>query len=182
MAEGDEGQCPTVHQSQQALQLGSGSPSGGLPAAALPLAWPLPLTHGPAHQLPPGTILGDFLVTLWRLVREQGQGSRETPVSGSVGSLCARQGILWDGFGTAGMSLLQGSLDQLIYGSWVKAQVPQKVHVWRKAWGSHCSWREREEGSSDRGSATGRRGLWMAQTPGAVPSPGCPCPFHSQSP
>lgn len=106
-----------MHQSQHTLELGTGSSSGGLLAAALPPSWPLPLTHGPAHQLPPGTILGEYLVTLWRLVSEQGQGSRETPTSGSAGSLCARQGILWDGLGTAGMNSVQGSLDQLVYRS-----------------------------------------------------------------
>lgn len=59
-----------------------------------PPARPLPLTHSPARQLPPGTSLGDFLVTLWRLCREQGQGrgGRETPVSGSASNLRAGQG------------------------------------------------------------------------------------------
>lgn len=32
----------------------------GLLAAGLPLAQPLPLTHGPARQLPPGTSPGIF--------------------------------------------------------------------------------------------------------------------------
>lgn len=35
---------------------------------------------------------GDFLVTLWMLCREQGQGTRETPTSGSTSSLHAGQG------------------------------------------------------------------------------------------
>lgn len=168
-----------MHQPQRALEPGNGSSSG---ATALPPAWPLPLTHGPAQQLPPGTIPGEFLVTLWRLVREQGQGSRETPVSGGAGSLWARQGILWDGLGTAAMSPVQGSLHQLVWGSWGKAQVPQKMLVWREAWSSHCGWWETEEGSGDRDSATGRRGLCTAETPRAVPSPGYPWPFSLPEP
>lgn len=45
--------------------------------------------------------------------------------------------------GNSGMSPVQGSLNKLVYGSWVKAQVLQKVHVWREAWGNHCGCWER---------------------------------------
>lgn len=99
-------------------------------------------------------------------------------MSGSTSSICARQGILWDGLGAAGMSPMKGSLDRLVSGSWVKAQVPQKVHVWREAWGSHCGWWERR--AVVMGQCHRQERLWMAETPGAVHSPGCL--FHSQSP
>lgn len=144
MAEGDEGQCPTHHApvpaSPQAghweLQWGVAGHSSAPVLAAPTDSWPRSPASSWNH---PGGISGDSLEA------RQGAGPGQ---QGNPHVWQCRQPLCQAG-NSAGTNSVRGSLNQLVYRSWVKAQVPQKVHVWKKAWGSHCGWWEREEGSGD---------------------------------
>lgn len=120
-------------------------------------------------------------MTLWRLLREQGQGqgSRESPTSGSTGSLRAGHG---NSTGTGSVLPAQTSKAALVPcgarpGSWGKARVPQHGHKQGDARGSCCCWWERRAVGST-GSAAGSRGLLAARDLNSmwVLCPACICP------